>query len=169
MRKHDSAFHAALALIFGAILALGAGVPAQAAPRDYQQTCLFFSNGAFKDRHRFGETTFRMKLAQDCVDAMVYLQTGSDMEKDRAADYLDQLEDYRAVLVSMIVARAKTRGRSDAIWGPRTWQPAVYPVSRSGAYLIAREMGIIERQQDWNSWRRQAVLPLFRLDGAQVN
>lgn len=158
----------------GAVLLAGAlaasSIQASAETRDWQDTCRFFSNAAFKDRHVWGETTFRMELAQDCVDAMVYAQSANPVVRDRAETYLSQLQAYREVMVAILVDRARTRpGERNDDWGYQKWRPAVYPISRTGAYLIARDMGVVETHQDWTTWRRQASLPLFRLDEVQTN
>lgn len=157
-----------LLLICAALVPTGA--TASNAVLAYSDTCRFFSNAAFQDRHVLGEVTFRMELAQDCIDALVYLQSTDPEERDRADDYLSQLEAYRQVIVGIIVARAQARPpEAEDHPGYQLWRPAVHPVSRSGAYLIAREMGVVNTHQVWTNWRRAAALPLFRLDEVQAN
>ena len=92
------------------------------------------------------------------------------MTRTRAAGYLTELERYRRVIVDILVQRARERPRpANDDWGYQTWRPAVTPVSRAGAYLIARQMGVVETHRDWTAWRRAASLPLFRLDEIQTN
>ena len=143
---------------------------ARADQKDYAQTCRFFSNAAFQDRHRIGQTTFRMQLAQDCVDAQLYLGSTDPAVRARAGDYLAQLEAFRGLMVEMLVTRARERSTlSQDHWGQQRWGPPVHPISRAGAYLIAREMGLVSTHHDWTTWRRSAALPLFRLGETQAN
>ena len=142
---------------------------APAGATDWSDTCRFFSNAAFKDRHVWGETTFRMQLAQDCVDARLYAGSDNPYAARRAEAYLTQLEAYRAVLVAMLVDRARERPRaSEDDWGYQKWRPAVHPISRAGAYLIARDMGVVDTHQAWTSWRQSATGPLFRLNQSRT-
>ncbi|WP_159435586.1 hypothetical protein [Octadecabacter temperatus] len=102
-------------------------------------------------------------MAQDCVDAMIYAADVDPLTQDRALDYLTQMESYRSVVTSMLTERASN---------PAPWlagengsvRRVLQPVSRAGAYLIARDMGLVEQHEDWTQWRRSAALPLFRLD-----
>ena len=149
---------------------LGHAPIAHASPshREYADTCRFYSNLAFQDRRLGRETTFRMQLAQDCVDAIVYAQSRDADVRARALSYLVDLERFRATQISLMAARAEALGQGEA-WEEFAWRPAVHPVSRTGAYLIAREMGLIETHVDWTAWRRSAALPLFRLDEVHRN
>ncbi len=137
---------------------------------EYEQTCRFFSNAAFQDRHRIGQSTFRMQLAQDCVDAQLYRWSADPEVRERAGAYLAQLEAFRGLMVDMLVARARERTTlTQDHRGDQRWGPPVHPISRAGAYLIAREMGLVETHRDWTTWRRSAALPLLRLDAARAN
>ena len=149
----------------GTIWAGGSG---QAGPiGGFDRTCQYFTNMAFQDRRASTDTTFRMQLAQDCVDALIYSQSPVSLQRDRATDYLAQLEAYRQTIVGMLVSRAEGRGAERRVMS--SIRPAVEPVSRAGAYLIARDMGLVDSHIDWTAWRRSASLPLFRLDEVSRN
>lgn len=144
---------------------------AQTSPSDFDRTCQYFSNVAFKDR-RAGlsyqsEPTFRMQLAQDCVDAMIFAASDDPATRARALSYLTRMEAYRRTLIDMLLTRAQ--GRTDDGSTRRYMRHVVIPISRPGGYLIARDMGLVDTHRDWTNWRRQAALPLFRLDGASWN
>lgn len=137
------------ALFLGAALALAS--PASAG--DYSETCRYFAGQAFKDRRAGGETTLAMNLAQDCVDALVYLRSDDPGTRERAGRYLEQLDTYRGVMVAMLVSRARERTRQTTGL-TRHMRPAVPPVSEAGSYLIARDMGLLETHESWTSWRQ---------------
>lgn len=145
------------------VLLMSGTVRADASPSLYDRTCQYFSNLAFQDRRAGEGTTFRMQLAQDCVDAVIYAEEGDLQDRARAYEYLDRMEAYRQVIIGMIMDRARTRDRSEDQM-TRVIRPAVHPVSRTGSYLIAQQMGLVADHHRWTAWRRQAVLPLFRLD-----
>lgn len=141
-----------------AALALGAtlGVSGPAAAGDYSETCRYFAGQAFKDRRARSETTFRMDLAQDCVDALIYRQSERPEVRGRAEAYLEQLQAYRELMVEMLVARARARTPGEASLR-RHVRPAVAPVSWAGAYLIARRMGLVDTHEDWTKWRQSVA------------
>lgn len=157
----------ALAVLLAALAALPGPAPANPVADLYDETCTYFSNAAFRDRRIQGATTFRMQLAQDCVDAMLYARAADPSVRARAIDYLQDLEAYRGLLIAMIMRRARDRGQGEA-WEQLSWRPAVSPVSEAGAYLIARDLGLVDTHRDWTDWRRAAALPLFRLDTADT-
>lgn len=149
------------ALLFGASLMVSA--PAHAG--DYSETCRYFAGEAFKDRRARSETTFRMDLAQDCVDALVYRRSDRPEVRARAEAYLEQLQAYRELMIDMLVARARARTPGEASLR-RHVRPAVAPVSWAGAYLIARRMGLVETHEDWTEWRQSVASadPRLRLE-----
>lgn len=113
-------------------------------------------------------TTFRMELAQDCVDARVYAQSQDREVKIRAEAYLELLERYRHVIAKLMVERMRdpaARARSDDT--RRYVRPAFAAVSWPGAYLIARDMGLMDTHHDWTAWRqaRTSADARFRIDG----
>ncbi len=155
--------------LVAALVLFAALTPVEAAAADsHADTCRYFNGQAFNDRRTLGAKTFRMELAQDCVDALVYLRSGDPEARARAEAYLDQLGAYRRVIVEMVVTRAQARP-APAEDRSRYTRVAVQPVSWAGAYLIARRMGLVETHRDWTAWRRAASLPLFRLDETQTN
>ena len=122
---------------------------------DHQATCRYFSNQAFQDRHGGLASTFRMQLAQDCVDARVYARSDRPEVKIRAEAYLKQLDAYRRVIAKMMIDRSRSpEARAPSRSTRRYTAPALASVSWPGAYLIARDMGLIETHQDWTAFRR---------------
>lgn len=120
----------------------------------FQATCRYFSNQAFQDRHTATDTTFPMQLAQDCVDARIYARSNNPQVKIRAEAYLEQLDAYRTV-VSGLLLEAE-RPRDPRILSDRlhpSASPSLAPVSSTGAYLIARHMGLIRTHRDWTMFR----------------
>ncbi|MEM9812006.1 MAG: hypothetical protein AAF913_05000 [Pseudomonadota bacterium] len=128
--------------------------PAQA--DDGAGLCRYYSNMAFNDRMRAGETTFRMDLARDCGEALRHAQSADPQVRARAQQYLAALAAYRGAMVTLLVTRAEERSRDPGI--NRHVKPVVRPVSRTGAYLIARHIGLVRQRQDWVAWRRSAAL-----------
>lgn len=126
---------------------------------DYQSTCQYFSNQAFQDRHKGTATTFRMELAQDCVDARIYARSENLVVKIRAEAYLDLLEQYRHVIAALMIERMRDpAARAPSGNARRYVRPAFAAVSWPGAYLIARDMGLIDTHEDWTAWRRARTL-----------
>lgn len=149
------------ASVFCALLAVTSSVQAEA----NEQVCRFFSSFAFEDRKARAGTTLPMNLAQDCVDATVYARSEDRVVRLRAERYLADLDAYRRVLVGMLVARA--REREPRLHGIHIHvRPVVQPLSWVGSYLIAREMGLVERHEDWTAWRRSLAStdPRLRLE-----
>ena len=133
----------------------------------YQSTCLYFTNQAFQDRHRGTAATFRMQLAQDCVDARLYARSENIEVKRRAEAYLDLLEAYRRTIAALMVERMRNPAARASSGSTRRYvRPAIAAVSWTGAYLIARDMGLIETHQNWTDWRRAhtSADARFRID-----
>lgn len=137
-------------LLIAAFLTAFLGTAAGAA--DYRATCNYFTGIAFNDRHTQDRATFREQLADDCAAAL--------SQRDRAAPgtvrwvladvYLARLEAYRWTMIGMASDRfraARTRPATEANGIAR-------PVSRTGAYLIAREMGLVANQTRWRAWHQ---------------
>ncbi|MEM9430229.1 MAG: hypothetical protein AAGA32_12115 [Pseudomonadota bacterium] len=133
---------------------LAALTPARA--DDEASLCRYYSNMAFNDRMTAGVTTFRMDLAQDCGEALLHAQSADAQVRRRAQQYLDALAAYRGAMVTLLVTRAEERSRDPGI--NRHVKPVVRPVSRTGAYLIARHIGLVRQRQNWVAWRRSAAL-----------
>ncbi|MHA3914628.1 hypothetical protein [Halovulum sp. GXIMD14793] len=136
------------------LVSLVVGFAGPAAARDFQKTCDYFTNVAFNDLHTLKEETFRVALAKDCAAALDLYhtsRTGSD-GWTRAETYLVTLQSYRQALMDMASARFEiarpTGGRTDGLYG----RLMVRQVSRTGAYLIARSMGLVGVQRDWRNW-----------------
>jgi len=150
-----------------AALCIGASLvftnPAPAA--DYSETCRYFAGQAFKDRRARRDTTFRMDLAQDCVDAQIYQRSEDSAVRARAESYLAQLQRYREIIVGLLVARARS-GADEFRAGTRYVRPAVDPTSWAGEYLIARRMGLVDTHEDWTEWRQSVAStdPRFRVE-----
>ncbi|MEO1239576.1 MAG: hypothetical protein AAFW64_07950 [Pseudomonadota bacterium] len=131
---------------------------------DYQSTCRYFSNQAFQDRHGGVATTFRMELAQDCVDARFYARSEDFQVRTRARAYLALLENYRRVIATLMLERMRDPASRHASGDARRYvRPAFAAVSWPGAYLIARDMGLIETHRDWTDFRRSLTAADARL------
>lgn len=121
----------------------------------YQSTCQYFTNQAFQDRHQGTAATFRMQLAQDCVDARLYARSENIEVKRRAEAYLDLLEEYRRTIAALMIERMRNPAARASSGSTRRYvRPAYAAVSWTGAYLIARDMGLIETHRNWTDWRR---------------
>ncbi len=134
---------------------------------DYASTCRYFSNQAFQDRHMNVGSTLPMQLAQDCVDARIYIQSPNIEVRTRAETYLNQLDAYRTAIAALMVARTRNDRQSPTIGAHRlSVGRANAAISATGLYLIAREMGVIETHGTWTTWRRSLALsdPRFRID-----
>ena len=108
-----------------------------------------------------------MQLAQDCVDARLYAQSSNIEVKTRANTYLAQLEAYRRAIAAMMVSRAREMPKNPRVGSYRQgFGRADIAVSQAGAYLIARDMGLVETNADWTTWRKSLALsdPRFRID-----
>ncbi len=132
--------------------ALGSAHPAAA--ERFEQTCTYFEAIAFNDKARAGYETFRMGLARDCRAALTMLQTSEPgREPEQARAYLAQLQVYRTTLLSMTMERFEQQraGQEQArrAFGGRVM---VRPVSQTGAFLIARSMGLVAAQKKWAVW-----------------
>ncbi|MEO0388228.1 MAG: hypothetical protein AAF281_11980 [Pseudomonadota bacterium] len=138
---------------------------ANASADRHEATCNYFTNQAFQDRRTGLGYTFRKDLAQDCADARVLARSPTPETRARAEAYLDDLETYRRVLIEMLLDRAQAAKKP--VPGTNIYVKwAVQPVSRAGAYLIARRMGLVRRHDEWTDWRRSLASadPRFRLD-----
>ncbi|MEM9710277.1 MAG: hypothetical protein AAF871_15990 [Pseudomonadota bacterium] len=160
MTFHWRRFLSPLVMVWGCCLA----APALAGSEDYGPLCRYFAAQAFQDRQVRGETTFRMDLAQDCLDARIYAFSDDPETRDRALAYLDLLSAYRAEIVALLLARAAEQPPSER--RPRRLRPVVKPVNWVGGYLIAQRMGLVKRQEVWTLWRRSVASadPRFRLE-----
>ena len=122
----------------------------------FERTCVYYNNVAYNDRHTLAYETFRMRLANDCDDALQVLGEArpGTAEYLRAEAYLGRLQHFRATLIDM--AREGFR-RAEADTSRRRYQQIVgNPVSRTGEILIARVMGLTEAQGAWRDWRQTA-------------
>lgn len=152
-------------LVVALVFVAGLASPGIALADRHADTCRYFNGQAFNDRRTLGAKTFRMDLAQDCVDALVYLRSGDAEAGARAEIYLQQLGIYREVIIGMVISRAQARP-APADDRRQYARVAVQPVSWAGAYLIARRMGLVDTHRDWTEWRQSLALadPRLRLD-----
>ncbi|MSU90551.1 hypothetical protein GE300_13145 [Rhodobacteraceae bacterium 2CG4] len=58
---------------FLAALLLATATPAVPAAAEFDRTCAYFSNVAYNDRFTREYLTFRIRLADDCADALAVL------------------------------------------------------------------------------------------------
>ena len=58
------------------------------------------------------QATFRTDLADDCRDALSVSRSSDEAARERALDYLAQLDAYRQVMIDMLLARAEATGRT---------------------------------------------------------
>lgn len=154
-------------ILTSTLLALSAifASPAAASP-PYVQTCKYFEGVAFNDQVVSNRETFRMVLATDCRAALNTLLAAQSLQDARLAiDYLDQLHLYRATLLRMAMERFSQQrgriiaGRKVAGWRPKSGELVVRPVSRTGAFLIAKSMGLVAKQREWTVWREAQADP----------
>lgn len=135
------------AVLIALMLATGAmAAPVQA--EEFDRTCKYFENIAYNDRFTQVGVTFRVKLADDCNDALVVWQDArpGSVQHVLSANYLQKLEDYRWTMIDMAGERFRASRTGDAV--------ALRPVTRTGAFLIARTMGITATQTRWREWRQ---------------
>jgi hypothetical protein len=142
---------------FAATLAFAAmPSPAASPPRE---TCAWFANAAFNDRHTRSGESFRMALARSCAEAEAIAEdfTAGTPRGKRARDHLTRLEAYRHILNAMFLDRfLSTREAVVRPLGDRIGRPVAYPVSETGAYLIAHRTGLVGAQRDWRAWISEA-------------
>lgn len=155
--------HSASQVLRGLALAIAAQmIPATGEAQDYSATCRYFSNVAFKDSRVAPDETFRMQLSQDCAEALGRLGARDTARRAQAALYLDLLQAYRATLTDLLLSRLGSHERTEEGHRVNRYvRPVVTPVSRSGAYLIARRMGVVAAHRDWAARREtteQAIL-----------
>lgn len=137
-------FHAVTA----ALALMTAALAGPAVATDFGRTCSYFENVAYNDRFTSDHQTFRMRLADDCADALA-VWTGARPGSVRHAmsgNYLQRLEDYRWVMIGMARDRFRASRAGASV--------ELRPVSRTGAFLIARTMGVTETQVRWRDWRQ---------------
>lgn len=141
------------AVLIASVL-LGLVGPSIASARDFERTCAYFSNVAFNDLHTRHEETFRVTLAKDCeaaLDLYHVSRRGSD-GRMRAEAYLVQLHHYRRTLIDMANARYDARRPVGGVSLDGSGRLVVRQVTRTGAYLIARSMGLIGTHREWRAW-----------------
>lgn len=129
-----------------ALLAGGLAGPANAT--DFARTCSYFENVAYNDRFTRDHQTFRMRLADDCADALAVRTSArpGSVRHAMADNYLQRLEDYRWVMIGLAGDRFRASRAGAAV--------ELRPISRTGAFLIARTMGVTETQVRWRDWRQ---------------
>ncbi len=139
-------------LILGLLL-----VPASAVAEDFRATCKFFTSVSFNDRHTADHVTFRMHLADDCVEALRIHDNAKQgsVAYEQSRDYLIALQTYRQTLVNMAADRFDARPISRP--GFAQSRPMTRPISQSGAFLIAKVMGLLDSGETWRAWREAAV------------
>ena len=121
---------------------------------DFDQTCTYFRNISFNDEHTRPDETFRLKLSRDCSRALSHYSRSQSGNAgfERAEEYLVQLHRYRRTLLDIAsdryVAARAGQDRQRALTGHSVSRQ----VSRTGAYLIARSMGLIGAQRQWHEW-----------------
>jgi len=137
-------FHAVTSAL--ALLAAVLAGPADAT--DFARTCSYFENVAYNDRFTRDHQTFRMRLADDCADALAVRSNArpGSVRHAMSDNYLQRLENYRWVMIGMARDRFRASRTGAAV--------ELRPVSRTGAFLIARTMGITETQVRWRDWRQ---------------
>ncbi|MHA3976604.1 hypothetical protein ACW9UR_02870 [Halovulum sp. GXIMD14794] len=115
---------------------------------EFGKTCTYFENIAYNDRFTQDHVTFRMKLADDCQDALSIWEGArpGSVQHAMSGNYLQRLEDYRWTMIEM----ARERFRASRVGDSH----AMGPVTRTGAFLIARTMGITATQTRWRDWRQ---------------
>lgn len=139
--------------IFALTVMLAAALPLSAQNAPYQGTCAYFTNIAFQDSRTAEHPTFRMEIAGDCAEALHTLRDPLPGPRARAEAYLKRLQAYRATLTQILLARLADRQTREDRRLNRYARPVITPVSRAGAYLIARQMGIVASHADWVAWR----------------
>ncbi|MEL6233521.1 MAG: hypothetical protein AAFR46_03865 [Pseudomonadota bacterium] len=139
--------------ILALVLLFAVPRPLMAQSASYQATCVYFTNIAFQDSRTVQHPTFRMEIAEDCADALRTLRDPLPEARSRAEAYLKRLQAYRAALTQILLARLADRHARKDRRLTRYARPVITPVSRAGAYLIARQMGIVASHADWVAWR----------------
>lgn len=130
------------------------GLSAPVAASDFEQTCRYFSNVAYNDLHTGRHESFRAGLARDCVAALtVYERShGKGHSHDRSESYLVRLHQYRWAMLDIATARFDAAGHRRSGARDLSGHHVVRQVSRTGAYLIARSMGLVGVQREWRAW-----------------
>ncbi|WP_232796444.1 hypothetical protein [Roseovarius salinarum] len=122
----------------------------------FERTCTHYENRArFLPRVR--GTAFEATLADACRAALDTLESGrvaSPYEGKRAWLFLKRLTALKRAVIEMNMARmfGPDPAPFDQIKRPATRlnaPSAVRPVNRFSEYLIAREMGVVRRLNDW--------------------
>lgn len=140
------------------LISIGLWIGLAASPAlagDYAKTCRYFDAIAFND-NALGKTgSFRAVLASDCHAARRAIREAAGTEGALLADrYLKTLTAYRAALLGIAQERF---GKTPVIAGPNTPRGThryiARPVSRTGAYLIAKSMGLVAHQRAWATWQ----------------
>lgn len=138
--------------ILGILLALGIAGAAGATEANYRATCRYFESAAFNDRHVLKTDTFRIRLAEDCRDAIA-VQVSSmpgSAEWTFATGYLARLEEYRATMIGLAAERRE-------LAGSRSMRQVLRSSTRSSEFLIAKVMGLLDSREAWLYWRAAAV------------
>jgi hypothetical protein len=131
------ALGAAASHFAGPVLATTPGLPAQT-----QQACAEFEAYARLDP-RTGEPHFATMLAGACHDAIQAVRGGAGARQTaRAWAFLMRLTDFHRTIAGMNAAYASASPAERA---------HMRPVSETGAYLIAHQMGVLAAWDDWTA------------------
>ncbi len=131
-----------------------------------RQTCIHYDNRArFRDLK--SGLAFEAMLADSCktaLDQLVGFSVDSPYKAKRARTYLERLTDFRKTISEMNLqvfelSRQTTRTRKST--SPFETRQGHRMVNRTGEYLIARQMGVLNAYRDWidATGVEMAVLP----------
>ena len=146
------------------------GVPIRAIPPHLEKTCDHYGNRA-RFMPRSSNPSLEVMLADSCAMALrsivVSLHTDPYSAK-RAHIYLERLHTLKETVIALNLSRifganpaprSKPLGSALSDTGPMAKRSAT--ISRTGEYLIAREIGVLAAYQDWvrvSDFEIQAVL-----------
>ncbi|MEO1686455.1 MAG: hypothetical protein AAFU61_00970 [Pseudomonadota bacterium] len=143
--------------IFAALIAPAGPAWAQspASLTDHAQTCRHYENRAtFKPRGP--GAGLEVRAAEQCRAALETLRRGGEASPERAARaraYLDRLTRLKRTVIAMNVDRiyGAEAGRRAMPKAPAEGrgQAQVRGVTRTGEYLIARDLGVLQALEAW--------------------
>lgn len=146
------------ALLVGTITTLGAAsMPASATETDAERkhlhagTCVHYENRA-RYHARNPEAELETILADSCRRAFISVYGEvhtSPHTRKHALVYLDRLAAFKARVITMNMQRLFGAPGNRSKLSKSRRDPGVRPVSRTGEYLIARDMGVIGAYRAW--------------------
>ncbi len=150
-------------ILIGGLFALGGDWPGAVVGAEeragYAAACNTYDNRA-RFRPRTPPVEFVVMMAEGCRAALLSLETGSPLERRRAAAYLARLEAFRDVVVQIALDRTYGAG-ADPFSRPKEAGARIRPlgaVSETGEFLIAHRMGLLAA---FRSWASEAGEPAF--------